>query len=176
MVASPRNMNHPGFVALSAERGARLEYRNTMGITSIAAVWICACWPEWWSAARSVQQDRLDVSRRRNVSSQSVRAKHVTPDYAGLILRRGWLPYLKTAAIGLARVFGSFQMRLENTPLPECRLLARPVRTSQHRLPRLRHHQGVSTRPLPVDTGVRPLQHDDHRAGRVRSRHPSSST
>ena len=39
----------------------------------------------------------------------------------------------------------------------ERRVLARPVRTNQHRLARLRHHQGASTRPLPVDTGERPL-------------------
>src|SRR5438445_11809047 len=39
----------------------------------------------------------------------------------------------------------------------ERRVLARPVRTNQHRLARLRHHQGASTRPLLVDTGERPL-------------------
>ena len=78
----------------------------------------------------------------------------------------------------------------------ERRVLARPVRTNQHRLARLRHHQGASTRPLPVDTGERPLRapvhtlakrwpalspscgalHDDHSNGGVRCRHLSSST
>src|SRR5439155_10390325 len=63
-------------------------------------------------------------------------------------------------------------------------------------LARLRHHQGASTRPLPVDTGERPLcapvhtlakrrpalspscrtLHDDHSNGGVRCRHLSSST